>query len=253
MSITENIDKCPTQARRLGVWLCSVCLLGSISFNALSGPIVDHPAESFIVAGLVNRLVSDVAHEWYNFNYIFQKAFRVESHQTAPELKMHSGSAGDCIPFLSVSIDPENIAKKWDGSPDPDAFGAASLLLDLRFAQENGTRIMHDNDGLDIKLVFKSPLPKLGPPGQEMNPPGWEFVKTRFQYGSSQNWEQSRYGKDTLPGRIKNPFLNLFTLMRPAETGGDFVNQWVYTWFRIKEEQRDLAVQYLKSIFAKCH
>jgi hypothetical protein len=195
------------------------------------------PAEVFVADRLLGRLVSDPS-----FSYSFQKAFRGDTHKELPTLDVLAGSTADCVSSLSVSIAPASVARKWDGSVDAAALTAAALLIDLRFAQENLTRFRYASDGIAVVLFFKNPFSDSS-----------AFFQTRFQYGGSNKWEQSRDRKHNVPGG-GNPFFDLFEevpqLQLPPEWKFKFAV--VSTWFWITEAQRDVTVEHLKSIFARC-
>src|SRR5262249_12783983 len=118
----------------------------------------------------------------------------------------------------------------------------ASLLIDLRFAQEHLTRFRYASNGIIVVLFFKNASSDKS-----------AFFQARFQYGGSTKWEQSRNRKHNVPGG-GNPFFALFEevpqLQLPPEWKFKFIV--VSTWFGIAEAQRDLAVEHLKSIFSKC-
>jgi hypothetical protein len=198
------------------------------------------PAETFLAERLVSRLFNDAAVKGQ-----FQEVFRAESHRTNPTI-VQSASGGNCIAALSVEIASRDVVRKWDGSPDPNALRAASLFVDLRSVEQDRTRFYYDAGRLHVAIFFKSPL-------ERSSRIDWEqrFLATKFQYGVSNEWQPSRLGNEHFQEIVATRlFMSLFGVYQQLPSEDSQIDA---TWFPITEQQRDLAVQSLKAVFAKCH
>jgi hypothetical protein len=196
-------------------------------------------AETFVAERLLARLFSDRA-----VKAGFQELFRTDSHRTKPGV-VPAAAATNCVSIVAVEIAPDDIVKRWDGSPDPVALRAAALFFDLRTAEPNQTRFYYDNGKLNVAIVFRAPL-------DVSERIAWEqkYLAPKFRYGTSNDWQPLRLDSDHLAEiSAAKTLLSLFGVYQ--RVSGESTPMEA-TRFEIREDQRDETVQHLKSIFARC-
>jgi hypothetical protein len=234
-----------TFAERPFVGTCILLLLIFLSLGAtfvraaLADPAKGPAAETFVAERLLARLFSDKA-----MKENFRDLFRTDSHRNKPGV-VQAATASNCVAIVAVEIAPDDIVKKWDGSPDPRALSAASLFFDLRTVVPDRTQFYYDNRKLNVALLFKAPL-------DVSDRLAWEqkYLATKFRYGTSNDWVPLRLDSDHLSEIAATKyFLSLFGVHQ--RVAGETTQSEV-AWFEIREDQRDETVQHLKSIFARC-
>jgi len=206
---------------------------------ALAGAAKGPADETFVAERLLARLLADRA-----MKESFRDLFRTDTHRTKPGV-VPAASASNCVAIVGVEIAPDDMVKKWDGSPDPRGLSAAALFFDLRTVLPDRTQFYYDNRKLNVALIFKAPV--------DINERiGWEqkYLAPKFRYGTSNDWQPLRLDSDHLVeiGAAKS-LLSLFGVYQ--RVAGEST-QFEVAWFEIREDQRDETVQHLKSIFSRC-
>jgi hypothetical protein len=234
-----------TLAARPLVGQCILLLLVSLSLGAtfvrtgFADPAQGPAAEAFVAERLLARLFSDKA-----MKENFRDLFRTDTHKVKPGA-VPAAAASNCVAIVAVQIAPNDIVKKWDGSPDPKGLSVAALFFDLRILEADRTQFYYDKGKLNVALLFKAPA--------EVNERiAWEqrFLPTKFRYGISSDWQPLHLDSDHLSEISATKYL--LSLFGVHQRIAGETKQSEVAWFEIREDQRDEAVQHLKSIFSRC-
>jgi hypothetical protein len=206
---------------------------------AFAAPAKGPADETFVAERLLARLLADRA-----MKESFRDLFRTDTHRNKPSV-VPAATASNCTAIIAVEIAPDNIVKKWDGSPDPRGLSAAGLFFDLRTVEADRTQFYYDKGKLNVALLFRAPI-------DVSERLAWEqkYLAPKFRYGTSNDWQPLRLDSDHLAeiGAAKS----LLTLFGVYQRVSGEPTQLEVAWFEIREDQRDETVAHLKSIFARC-